>query len=432
MLAENKALREKLERLENGRSEFFRVDIGEGVSLDGWCMLPPKFDPTAKYPLLVHVYGEPAGQTVLDRWGGSNHLWHRMLAQNGYVVMSFDNRGTPSPRGRAWRKSVFHQIGILAPKEQAAAVQAVLRSRPYLDKDRVGIWGWSGGGSMTLNAIFKFPDLYKTAIADCAGGQPAVLRHDLPGAVHGLAGRQRRGFRQGSPINYAHQLKGNLLLIHGTGDDNCHYQGTEALINELIRHNKPFTMMAYPNRSHGIYEGQNTTLHLRELMTALPEAKPATRGERGSPRANASGSELKDRSMIKGARRRMTLLDAVLLVGSAAIGLGLFELVHRTLFNGWIWITDVGVPDVWTWSTTEAIVTLSDVTAFLLPIVLAWTVLLVMLRMRAPRPPWRHIWRQPGMAACLAVLVSWSWTVLALFLAMNVTRVARAQGDHGG
>ncbi len=267
MLSENKDLRAKIDGLQKGRSEFFRVDIGDGVLLDAWCLLPPGFDPSAKYPLLVHVYGEPAGQTVLDRWGGSNHLWHQMLAQNGYIVMSFDNRGTPSPRGRAWRKSVFHQVGILAPKDQAAAVKEVLRTRPYIDKDRVGIWGWSGGGSMTLNAILKYPDLYKTAIAVAPVANQRYYDTIYQERYMGLPGDNVEGFRQGSPINFASQLKGNLLLIHGTGDDNCHYQGTEALINELIRHNKPFTMMAYPNRSHGIYEGPNTTLHLRELMT---------------------------------------------------------------------------------------------------------------------------------------------------------------------
>ncbi len=266
-LADNKALRTRLDGLEKVRSEFFRVDIGDGVSLDAWCLLPPGFDRNAKYPLFVHVYGEPAGQTVLDRWGGSNYLWHRMLAQDGYVVMSFDNRGTPSPRGRAWRKSVFHQVGILAPKDQAAAVKEALRTRPYLDKDRVGIWGWSGGGSMTLNAILKYPDLYHTAIAVAPVANQRYYDTIYQERYMGLPGDNVEGFRQGSPINFANQLKGNLLLIHGTGDDNCHYQGTEALINELIRYNKPFTMMAYPNRSHGIYEGRNTTLHLRELMT---------------------------------------------------------------------------------------------------------------------------------------------------------------------
>ncbi len=267
LFTDNAELRAKLEMLEPVKTEFFRVDIGDGVTLDGWCLLPPHLDPKAKYPLLVHVYGEPAGQTVLDRWGGGNALWHRMLAEQGYVVMSFDNRGTPAPKGRAWRKAVHRQIGILAPKDQAAAVRAVLKERPYLDPDRVGVWGWSGGGSMSLDAIFKFPDLYKTAISIAPVANQRLYDTIYQERYMGLPGDNVEGYIQGSPINFAHQLKGNLLVIHGTGDDNCHYQGTEALINELIRHDKVFTMMAYPNRSHAINEGRNTTLHLRHLMT---------------------------------------------------------------------------------------------------------------------------------------------------------------------
>ena len=289
-LSENKALKGKIDALKKGRSEFFRLDIGDGVALDGWCMFPPDFDPTAKYPLLVHVYGEPAGQTVLDRWGGGNHLWHELLAQNGYIVMSFDNRGTPAPRGRAWRKSVFHQVGVLAPKDQAAAVKEVLRKRSYIDPDRIGIWGWSGGGSMSLNAIFKFPDLYKTAIAVAPVSNQRYYDTIYQERYMGLPGDNVDGFTQGSPINFAHQLKGNLLVIHGTGDDNCHFQATEALINELIRHNKPFTMMAYPNRSHAISEGRNTTLHLRELMTRYLKQNlpPGPSAAVGKPEKTAS------------------------------------------------------------------------------------------------------------------------------------------------
>jgi dipeptidyl-peptidase 4 len=267
ILSDNKSLKDKIDGLKKGRTEFFRVDIGAGIALDGWCILPPDFDSNRKYPLLVHVYGEPAGLTVLDRWGNSNHLWHVMLAQSGYIIMSFDNRGTPAPRGRAWRKSVYHQVGVLAPKDQAAALKEVLRTRPYIDQSKIGIWGWSGGGSMSLNAIFKYPDLYKTAIAVAPVANQRYYDTIYQERYMGLPGENVEGFTQGSPINFAHQLKGNLLLIHGTGDDNCHYHATEALINELVRHNKPFSMMAYPNRSHAINEGRNTTLHLRELMT---------------------------------------------------------------------------------------------------------------------------------------------------------------------
>jgi len=266
-LAANKSLRAKVKKLKRRPTEFFRVDIGDGVELDAWCIRPPDFDPKKKYPLLTYVYGEPWGQTVLDRWGGKRYLWHLMLAQQGYVIMSFDNRGTPAPRGRPWRKAIYRQVGILAPADQAAALEKVLAERSYLDPERVGIWGWSGGGSMSLNAIFRYPKLYHTAIAIAPVSNQRHYDTIYQERYMGLPGDNVDGYLKGSPINYAHQLEGNLLVIHGTGDDNVHYQSTEALANELIRHNKPFTMMAYPNRTHGIREGKNTTRHLRELMT---------------------------------------------------------------------------------------------------------------------------------------------------------------------
>jgi dipeptidyl-peptidase-4 len=266
-LAGNQRLRNKLAQLKRGPSEFFRVDIGVGVLLDAWCIKPPDFDPKKKYPLLIYVYGEPAGQTVLDRWGGKGYLWHLMLAQRGYLVMSFDNRGTPAPRGRAWRKAIYRQVGVLAPADQAAALKKVIAERSYVDAGRVGIWGWSGGGSMTLGAIFKYPDLYQTAMAVAPVPNQRYYDTIYQERYMGLPSDNVEGYRKGSPITYADQLKGNLLIVHGTGDDNCHYQGTEALINELIRRDKPFTMMAYPNRTHAIREGANTTLHLRQLLT---------------------------------------------------------------------------------------------------------------------------------------------------------------------
>ncbi|HUT95372.1 MAG TPA: DPP IV N-terminal domain-containing protein [Thermoguttaceae bacterium] len=275
-LAASKSLRAKVKKLQRRPTEFFRVDIGDGVELDAWCIRPPDFDPKKKYPLLVYVYGEPWGQTVLDRWGGTRYLWHLMLAQQGYVVMSFDNRGTPAPRGRPWRKVIHRQVGILAPADQAAALEKVLAERSYLDPERVGIWGWSGGGSMTLNAIFKYPKLYQTAIAVAPVSNQRHYDTIYQERYMGLPGDNVDGYLKGSPINFAHQLEGNLLVIHGTGDDNVHYQSTEALADELIRHNRPFTMMAYPNRTHAIREGKNTTRHLRELMTRyLKENLPA-------------------------------------------------------------------------------------------------------------------------------------------------------------
>ncbi|MFC1561952.1 S9 family peptidase [candidate division KSB1 bacterium] len=267
VLAGNSVLRSRVDALKKQPVEFFRVDIGGGVLLDCWCIKPYDFDPEKRYPLLFHVYGEPAGQTVLDRWGGTRYLWHQMLAQQGYLVMSVDNRGTPAPRGREWRKSVYRQIGILASGDQAAAAEAIIRSRPYVDAGRIGIWGWSGGGSMSLNMIFRYPDLYHTAMSVAPVGNQRYYDTIYQERYMGLPEGNVEGFRDGSPVTFAHQLKGNLLIVHGTGDDNVHYQNTEAVINELIANNIPFTMMSYPNRSHGIYEGRNTTRHLYELLT---------------------------------------------------------------------------------------------------------------------------------------------------------------------
>lgn len=266
LLQGNTQLSDKLKKLALAPTEFFRVDIGDGVELDGWCIRPPNFDPSQSYPLLIYVYGEPAGSTVVDRWGGSSYLWHQMLAQRGYFVMSFDNRGTKVPRGREWRKSIYHKIGILPPQDQAAALKTVLEQRPYLDAKRVGIWGWSGGGSSSLQAIFKYPDLYQMAIAIAPVPDQRYYDTIYQERYMGLPSEQAEAFRQGSPINFAGNLQGKLLLVHGTADDNCHYQTTEKLVDELIAHNKQFRLMAYPNRTHAIRERANTTRHLRHLM----------------------------------------------------------------------------------------------------------------------------------------------------------------------
>ncbi len=279
VLSDNAKLREKLDKLDRPSVEFFRVDIGNGLLLDGWCLKPPAFDPSKKYPLMFHVYGEPHGQTVRDAWQGSRELWHWMLAQQGYLVASVDNRGTNSPRGREWRKCVHRQIGIIAPEEQAAATRALLQRWSFADSQRVGIWGWSGGGSMSLNAIFRYPELYHTAIAVAPNADQLLYDTIYQERYMGLPADNGDGYRLGSPLTYAKQLQGNLILVHGTGDDNGHYQGTEMLINELIAHNKRFSVMPYPARSHALNEGNNTVLHFYSLLTDylqthLPVQKP--------------------------------------------------------------------------------------------------------------------------------------------------------------
>jgi dipeptidyl-peptidase-4 len=265
-LASNDRLRETVEKLARTPVEFFRFDAGDGVKLDGWLMKPANFDPAKKYPVLFHVYGEPWGQEVTDRWGGSQYLWHLMLTQQGYAVACVDNRGAKCPRGRDWRKCVYRQIGTLASEDQAAAVRE-LTKRPYIDGSRVGVWGWSGGGSMTLNLLFRHPELYHTGMS--VAPVPDVHLYDTiyQERYMGLPRDNEEDYKKSSPITHAAGLKGNLLIVHGTGDDNVHYQGTEKLANKLVELNKPFTMMAYPNRSHSINEGANTTRHLFGLLT---------------------------------------------------------------------------------------------------------------------------------------------------------------------
>lgn len=273
VLAGNPAMRAAVAQGGLPPAEFTRLDIGGGVTLDAWVMKPRGFDPAKRYPVLFQVYGEPWGQTVADRWGGRTGLWHRMLAERGYVVASIDPRGTASPRGRGWRKSIHGQIGILASADLAAGVRKLLADRSYLDPARVGIWGWSGGGAMTLNAMFRYPDLYKTGIAVAAVTDQMLYDTVYQERYMGLPTDNAAGYRNGSPINFAGNLKGNLLLVHGTGDDNVHYQNLEQLVDRLVAANKPFQMMAYPDRSHGIYEKAGTSVHLYTLMTRYLEEK---------------------------------------------------------------------------------------------------------------------------------------------------------------
>lgn len=267
ILLTNSKLNKKVSKIKKTSPEFFRIKIKDGTFLDGWSIKPPDFSENKQYPVLFYVYGEPWNQTVLDRWGKRNYLWHLMLAQEGYVVISLDNRGTPAPRGREWRKCIYRQVGILASNDQAEGAKALIKKYKWIDQKKIAIWGWSGGGSMTLNALLRYPDLYKTGLAVAPVSDMRYYDTIYQERYMGLPSDNKKGYKQGSPITFAKNLKGNLLIIHGTGDDNVHYQCTEAIINKFIEYNKKFTMMAYPNRTHGIYEGKNTSRHLFELLT---------------------------------------------------------------------------------------------------------------------------------------------------------------------
>jgi len=263
-LENNQTIKEQMAELGVQAKEFFKVDIGE-VVLDAWMIKPADFNPGKAYPVIFFVYGEPAGSTVQDFWTGGD-LWHQYLAQQGYLVISVDNRGTAVPRGRAWRKSIYEQIGVLAVEDQAAATKKILASYPFIDSDRVGIWGWSGGGSMTLHCMFRYPMIYKTGIAIAFVSHQKLYDTAYQERYMGLLAGNREVYEQGSPITYASGLEGNLLLIHGTADDNVHYQSFEMLVDELIKQDKLFDMMSDPMRTHAIRERENTSLHLRRTM----------------------------------------------------------------------------------------------------------------------------------------------------------------------
>lgn len=263
-LAANDTLRARVAAIRKGQVEWTTLRGADGSRLNAWIMKPADFDSTRRYPVLFHVYGGPGSQTVVDGWTGSQYLWHLMLTQKGYVVASVDNRGTGA-RGRAWRKVIYRQLGVIETQDQASAA-ADLAKRSWVDPQRIGIWGWSYGGFMSLNTLFQAPEVYRTAISVAPITHWKYYDNIYTERYNGLPQENAAGYDKGSPLGYVKEMKGNLLLVHGSGDDNVHYQNSEALINALVAANKPFEMMEYPDRNHSI-SGGNTTLHLRELLT---------------------------------------------------------------------------------------------------------------------------------------------------------------------
>ncbi|RFM26042.1 S9 family peptidase [Deminuibacter soli] len=246
---------------------FFQVTTEDGITLDGWMVKPLHFDSTKKYPVLFTVYTEPASQTVRDAYGAAyNGLYTGSLANDGYIQISLDGRGTPAPKGTAWRQAIYRNIGRINIRDQAMAAKKILEW-PFVDSSRIAVWGWSGGGSTTLNLLFQYPDIYKTGIAIAAVANQLTYDNIYQERYMGIPQENREDFVKGSPITYAKNLRGKLLLIHGTGDDNVHYQNAEMVINELIKNNKVFQLMVYPNRTHGIYEGEGTSEHLASTFT---------------------------------------------------------------------------------------------------------------------------------------------------------------------
>jgi dipeptidyl-peptidase-4 len=188
------------------------------------------------------------------------------VADLGYIVVSIDNRGTPAPKGGAWRRAVFGSLGPLSTEEQAAGLTALARLCPFVDLSRVAIWGWSGGGSNTLNALFRKPDVYHVGIAVVPKPQPQYYNAEYQEIFMRTPKDNPEGYRTCAPINYAEGLRGDLLIITGSGESNTHIEITEGLVDRLIALGKRFDYFAYPNRDHGLHEGNGTEVHVRMLI----------------------------------------------------------------------------------------------------------------------------------------------------------------------
>lgn len=252
--------------------EMFQVTTDDNVTMDGWMIKPKNFDSTKKYPVVFTVYAEPAGATVRDAAGSAGaSLYAGDMAADGYILMAVEGRGTPVPKGAAWRKAIYKNVGIINIRDQAMAAKKISQWA-FVDTSRIAVFGWSGGGSTTLNLLFQYPEIYKTGIAVAPVPNQLLYDNIYQERYMGLPQEDKEPYIKGSPITHAKNLRGNLLVIHGTGDDNVHYQGTEMLINELVKHGKPFQMMSYPNRTHGISEGEGTRRHLSQLFTSFLKA----------------------------------------------------------------------------------------------------------------------------------------------------------------
>ncbi len=268
-LNENNSILKTMRVDQKNRTEYFSLTTDENITVDGWMVKPANFDSTKKYPVVFYVYTEPAGSTVNDNYGNHrNFLYDGDMSEAGYFQVSIDNRGTPSLKGAAWRKAIYKKIGVLNIHDQAMAAQKFL-NKPYFDKERVAVWGWSGGAAATLNLMFQHPEIYKTGIAIAAITNELFYDNVYTERYMGLPQENMDDYVNGSPIHYAKNLQGNLLYIHGTGDDNVQYDNAETLLNELIKYNKQFQFMPYPNRTHSISEGEGTRKHLSALYTSF-------------------------------------------------------------------------------------------------------------------------------------------------------------------
>jgi len=270
VLESNLDLQTKLSSLKLPKQQFFHFRTGENIELNGWMIKPSNFDSTKRYPVILFAYGGPGSQQVLDDWQGSMYLWHEFLATQGFIVACVDGRGTGG-RSTFFRTSTYKRLGELETKDQIESAR-YLTNFPFVDRDRIGIWGWSFGGYLSTNSLLKGNMMFKAAIAVAP-----VTRwrfYDTIYTERYLSTPQDNatGYDQNSPLQFADKLKGNYLLIHGTSDDNVHIQNAYAMQDALVKAGKQFDFFVYSNKAHGI-SGGNTRLHLYTMMFNFWNAK---------------------------------------------------------------------------------------------------------------------------------------------------------------
>ena len=264
VILENTELQNLYNSFEVSPKEFFTLKTKES-ELNAWIIKPSDFDPNKTYPLFMTQYSGPGSQSVSNSWGGSNDYWYQMLAQKGIIVVCVDGRGT-GLKGAEFKKVTYKELGKYEVEDQIEAAQ-ILGERSYIDADRIGIFGWSYGGFMSSNCLLQGNEVFSMAIAVAPVTSWRFYDSVYTERYMQTPQENPTGYDQNSPITHASKLKGKYLLIHGTGDDNVHVQNTMQMVNALVRYNKQFDLMIYPDRAHGIYRGQNTRLQLYTKMT---------------------------------------------------------------------------------------------------------------------------------------------------------------------
>jgi dipeptidyl-peptidase-4 len=264
VLEENTPLKKTMADFNISKKEFFKFKTADGVELNGWMIKPSNFDANKKYPVFMTVYGGPGHNTVNNSWGGPDYFWHQMIAQKGYIVVSVDNRGTEA-RGAAFKKATYKQMGKLEAIDQVEAAK-YLGGLSYVDKNRIGIEGWSYGGYLTSLCMTKGADYFKMGIAVAPVTNWRYYDSIYTERYLSLPQENPYGYDDNSPINHVKNLKGKFLLVHGTADDNVHFQNSMEMVTALVKANKQFSSFFYPNKNHSIYGG-NTRYHLYTMMT---------------------------------------------------------------------------------------------------------------------------------------------------------------------